>query len=571
MIGSLTTSTLVSLDAQLAALIALFNEVHSYISVHRPAFIPDRVYQAVGEMAKELPELRKQVNALEGEWRNLRALAQVGQVVNSSLELDQVLQVVMDTIIRLTGAERGFLMMRNARSGELEVLIGRNWDRETLSKSEFAVSRTILNRVIREGQPILTTDAQEDPRFHTQDSVISHNLRAILCVPLWVKQELVGVIYADNRVRSGVFTRRHLELLTGFAHQAAVAIENARLFASVRQTLEQVTQLKTLMDNVLASIPSGVITTDPDKRILLCNRAAAEILHQPISALEGANLSTILPALDEHVHQVLRFGHTVMGLEISPELKGKGRVALRFNLSPLRNEQKVLQGVAIVVEDLTEQRRLEAQQRLFERMVSPAVIEQIDTEEIKPGGQKREITTLFADIRGFTSYGEMVSPEELVQVLNRYLGLAAEIILAEGGTVDKFLGDAVMAWFNAPVPQPDHALRAVRAGLRLKEAVERLNREVPIAAKLSFGVGIHTGEAVLGLIGTEKRMDYTAIGDCVNTARRIQENAHAGQVLISRSVYQRIADAVDVGGVFPIQAYGKREPVVVVEVLKFKS
>ncbi|WP_322506824.1 GAF domain-containing protein [Anaerolinea sp.] len=571
MISSLTTSTLVSLDAQLAALIALFNEVHSYLSVHRPAFIPDRVYQAVGEMAKELPELRKQVNALEGEWRNLRALAQVGQVVNSSLELDQVLQVVMDTIIRLTGAERGFLMMRNARSGELEVLIGRNWERENLSRSEFAVSRTIINRVVKEGQPIITTDAQEDPRFHTQDSVVAHNLRAILCVPLWVKQELVGVIYADNRVRSGVFTRRHLELLTGFANQAAVAIENARLFASVRQTLKQVTELKTLMDNVLASIPSGVITVDPDKRILLCNRAAAEILRQPISALVGTNLSAILPALDEHMNQVLRFGHTVMGLEMSPDLKEKGRVALRFNLSPLRNEQRILQGVAIVVEDLTEQRRLEAQQRLFERMVSPAIIEQIDTEEIKPGGQKREITTLFADIRGFTSYGEMVSPEELVQVLNRYLGLAAEIILAEGGTVDKFLGDAVMAWFNAPVPQPDHALRAVRAGLRLKEAVERLNREMPIAAKLSFGVGIHTGEAVLGLIGTEKRMDYTAIGDCVNTARRIQENASAGQVLISRSAYQRIADAVEVSGVFPIQAYGKREPVVVVEVLKLKS
>ena len=124
-----------------------------------------------------------------------------------------------------------------------------------------------------------------------------------------------------------------------------------------------------------------------------------------------------------------------------------------------------------MLDDLTERKKLEAQRRLLERMVSPAVIDQIDPDSLQIGGQQRDITILFADIRGFTSYSETQTPEELVAVLNRYLAAGAEAVLAQEGTVDKFLGDAVMAWFNAPLPQPDHTLRAVRAALDLKAAI----------------------------------------------------------------------------------------------------
>ena len=222
------------------------------------------------------------------------------------------------------------------------------------------------------------------------------------------------------------------------------------------------------------------------------------------------------------------------------------------------------------MEDLTEKKKLEAQYRLFERMVSPAVIQQIDLTSLKPGGQRREITTLFADIRGFTSYGERVEPEELVANLNRYLAAGAEAVLAEEGTVDKFLGDALMAWFNAPLPQPDHTLRAVRAAIAIRQAISSLNRDLPLLQRLSFGIGIHVGDAILGLVGTEKRLDYTAIGDSVNTAKRIQENAGPGEILISRAAYDRISELVCVREREPFVAHGKSEAVQVVEIIDLK-
>ena len=136
--------------------------------------------------------------------------------------------------------------------------------------------------------------------------------------------------------------------------------------------------------------------------------------------------------------------------------------------------------------------------------------------------------------------------------------------------MDKFLGDAVMAWFNAPLPQPDHTLRAVRAALALRSAVGQLHTELPPEAHLSFGVGIHYGEAVLGWIGTEERMEYTAIGDSVNTAKRIQENAAKNQILISKEAYERVKDAVEAKPSAPLSVKGKRKPVDVYEVMGLK-
>lgn len=563
---NLTTSTLVSVDQQLNSLIELFHDVENYLKTYRPAFIPDHVYQAVESTAAGLPSLRKQISALEAEWRNLRSLAQIGSVVNSSLELDRVLQVVMDTIIQITGAERGFLMLRNNESGEMDVRVARNWSHESLEPDELNISQTVVRRVLNSGQPVMTTDAQEDPRFAGQESVVLHNLRSILCVPLHVKQELTGVIYVDNRVRAGIFTRRHLELLIGFSNQAGVAIANAHLYNSIRFTLEEVTELKKLMDNVFSSIPSGVISTTPDGRIRLCNRAATQILGVTPGHLVNLLLSDVLPELQDTAANVTVGGYTVVGFEFTRERPGLLKQHLRASLSPIQDENGHAHGLVIVMEDLTEQRRLEARQSLFSRMVAPAVIDQIELHAMRPGGERREITILFADLRGFTSYSELVQPEELVSVLNRYLSAAADAILQEGGTIDKFLGDAVMAWFNAPLPQADHTLRAVRAALAIRDTVQQLNAGSSHGEYLSFGVGIHVGEAVLGLIGTEKRLDYTAIGDSVNTARRIQENAIGGQILISKAAYERVAHRVKAGQVFPLRAYGKREPVVVVEV-----
>ena len=228
------------------------------------------------------------------------------------------------------------------------------------------------------------------------------------------------------------------------------------------------------------------------------------------------------------------------------------------------------QGVAIVLDDLTEKKRLEAQRRLFERMVSPAVIDQLNPNQLQLGGKRTKITALFADIRGFTSFSERLDPVELVSVLNRYLAAAADAVLSQEGTIDKFLGDAIMAWYNAPIPQEDHAFRAVKTALGIKDAVTDLQSQLPPESRISFGVGIHYGEAVLGLVGTEKRLDYTAIGDSVNTAKRIQENAGKGQILISADVYNLVSDLILANPVAPVLAKGKSQPLEVYELIGLK-
>ena len=166
------SSTYVSIDQQLTHLNQLAEQIKNYLQQSRPAALPQMVYDGIFQLSGSMTQIQRQVNALEEERRSLKALAQIGQVVNSSLELDTVLQIVMDTIVRLTRAERGFLMMRN-ESGHFDMLVARNWVQETIDTSESTISRTIIDRVATEGQPVLTTNAQEDPRFGRQESVVA--------------------------------------------------------------------------------------------------------------------------------------------------------------------------------------------------------------------------------------------------------------------------------------------------------------------------------------------------------------------------------------------------------------
>jgi len=568
----MTESTPVSVDLQIKALSQAAGKIRSSVLPMRSS-LPPTTLEELSHLESRLYRLSQEVAAFAEERKNLLALIEIGQVINSSLELDQVLRIVMDNIIKLTEAERGFLMLRDD-SGHMTTRIARNWEQESLNESEYAVSRTVIQRVIDTGEAILTTNAQEDPRFGGQESIIAFNLRSILCVPLKVKNDLIGVIYTDNRIRSGIFTESERDLLGAFANQAAIAIDNARLFASLRRTLAEVTELKNMMDNIFASIASGVITADIDDKVILCNRAAENILGQTIPQILGRKIDDILPSIaNDLIPQVASVRNTdtpIADFEIRHSLPQRGLVDWRFNLSPLKDADQTTQGIAIVLDDLTERKRLEAQRKLFERMVSPAVIQQLDPNSLALGGKRTDITVLFADIRGFTSFSETLSPEQLVSVLNRYLAAGAECVLDEEGTIDKFLGDAVMAWFNAPIPQPDHTLHAVRAALKLRDRIAELHAVLPPEAHLAFGVGIHYGDAVLGLIGTEKRLEYTAIGDSVNTTKRLQENAGKNQIVISQAAYERVKDQINVLQMEPMTVKGKREVIPVYEVLGLK-
>ncbi len=170
--------------------------------------------------------------------KQVGALMSIGSAINSSLELNRVLEVVMDSLVALTSAERGFLMLREA-DGELKIRVARGVSREELDHNSFSISRTVVRQVAESGEAVVTTNAQDDPRFSSQQSVAALRLISILCAPLKIKDELIGVIYVDHRVHKGIFGSDDLKLISAFANQAAVAIHNARLFDDLQDSNEE--------------------------------------------------------------------------------------------------------------------------------------------------------------------------------------------------------------------------------------------------------------------------------------------------------------------------------------------
>lgn len=181
----------------------------------------------------------QEASLLTQRIEQLNGLLHTFTLITSSLELDVVLNEVMDTVIQLTGAERAYLMLRDKLTNELTIVVARNWDRESLANTDAIFSRSVVQRAFEEGKAILTTNAATDDRFQNVKSVVNNQLRSILCIPLIVGREAVGVLYADNRMTQDVFRADSIPLLTAFGTQAAIAIENARLYGKVKEDLNK--------------------------------------------------------------------------------------------------------------------------------------------------------------------------------------------------------------------------------------------------------------------------------------------------------------------------------------------
>lgn len=208
----------------------------------------------------------------------------------------------------------------------------------------------------------------------------------------------------------------------------------------------------------------------------------------------------------------------------------------------------------------------------FKKYVAPEVVEEISKKgdfSIKLGGENRDIAVLFVDIRGFTTMSEALEPEEVVAILNNYLNLTTEAIFKNKGTLDKFVGDATMAVFNSPFELDDYVFRAVCAAVDIVEGAKALEDKLmkEFGRSIGFGVGVNCGPAIVGNIGCEFRMDFTAIGDTVNTAARLESNAKRGQILISQEVYDRIKDRIEVEEVGEIPLKGKSNSVFIYSVV----
>jgi adenylate cyclase len=209
----------------------------------------------------------------------------------------------------------------------------------------------------------------------------------------------------------------------------------------------------------------------------------------------------------------------------------------------------------------------------FTRYVSPSVVEQLvrEPERLKLGGDRRRMSVLFSDLRGFTTLSEGLSPEQLVDVLNTYLNEMTNIVFEEGGVLDKYIGDAVMAFWNAPLDQSDHAARSVRTAIRMRDKLEQMNREgaFPKGIELKVGVGVNTGDMVVGNIGADVRYDYTVIGDSVNLASRTESlcKEYGVQIIVTKNTLDMLDESYVTRELDSVAVKGKKEPVRIFQVL----
>lgn len=382
--------------------------------------------------------------------RNFKSLLDISKAVSGVLDTNQLLELVVQKGIGLTNAERAFLILYTQPGHEFRVARTRDW--HAIEAPEKQVSRSVIAAVESSGEPVLTIDAQSDLASMSQ-TIAGLDIRSLMCAPLRVKDDVVGCIYVDSSVAEQEFSQESLNLLQAFADQAAIAIENARLYDAMNASREA----------------------------------------------------------ERHVRQIFQ------------------------KYVPKDVVQRALQ--------LHEGGRLSA---------------------------KGFATVLFSDIRGFTSLSERMEPEEVVAFLNDYLQRMVEIVFEEGGIVDKFIGDAVMAIFGAPLPRPDDAVRAVRAAQRMLQELDKFNEEQARkgGVHIRIGIGIHSGMLIAGNIGSDRKMEYTVIGDTVNIASRVQDltKEFGVEIMITQGCYEAAGKAVPARLLPPVLVKGKELPLTVYEV-----
>jgi class 3 adenylate cyclase/DNA-binding response OmpR family regulator len=270
------------------------------------------------------------------------------------------------------------------------------------------------------------------------------------------------------------------------------------------------------------------------------------------SVLERSNGQSLDMASESVLSVPVQVGKRVLGsLSIRKDTSRVGQYTAHDNrlLRMLADYAAIaIQNMQLVRQiQLTKEREKQQIRSMFERYMAPSVVEQVLSQpgKVGLGGTRQTLTILFADVRGFSSFSTRISPEVLVEMLNQYMRVAVDAVLAREGTLDKFMGDAVMAFFNAPLPQPDHPIRAVRAAWEMQRAVKRLHKRLPPGYRLEFGIGVGIGDAVVGNIGTHNLMNYTVIGDSVNKVKRLQEQAKGGQILMSQVTYHMVQEYVE--------------------------
>jgi PAS domain S-box-containing protein len=312
--------------------------------------------------------------------------------------------------------------------------------------------------------------------------------------------------------------------------------------------------------------PSSVVLLDTDGRVQSLNRNAERLLSTTEADAIGKSYTDVFgESLAQRVFRLmLKGGADGEARAIEATLPGGRRAKLRATAGPLKDTRGNVNGIVFVADEDTSSPKLDAladqHVRLrdaLRRYLGDNVADMVDARPsfVDVGGQTQTVSVVHADVRGYTAIAEQLPPDQVVSILMRYHGAAAKAIRGTGGTIDRFAGDAVLALWNAPVPQADHVRLALRGALAMRDAAREVGTE------LAYGIGVHTGEAMVGNLGSDQYQNFTAIGDTVNVAARLQGQAQAGEVVCSAAALEGAGQGVRTTALGALELKGRRTPV----------
>ncbi|MDD5286427.1 MAG: GAF domain-containing protein [Desulfuromonadaceae bacterium] len=485
--------------------------------------------------------------------------------VTSEIELGSLLRKVMGEATKMLQAERSTLFLNDEKSNELWSLVGEGIG---ATQIRFPNHLGIAGAVFTSGTSVNIPYAYADMRFNPAfDKKTGFFTRSILCTPVVNKQgKMIGVTQVLNK-RGGPFTDEDESRLKAFTAQVSIALENAKLFNDVQN-------MKNYNESMLQSMSNGVITLDEEGRIVTCNAAGQRIMNVAPEEIIGIDIAGFFSGMNGWIVEKVRRVENNQAPEVTMDAElefGGKKLSVNSSVLPLISSEGKKLGTMIMFEDISGEKRMKS---TMSRYMDPGLADQLlaGGEDIL-GGKSISATILFSDIRGFTTLTEELGAQGTVSLLNQYFTLMVDCIQSEGGMLDKFIGDALMAAFGIPIAHDDNEDRAVRSAINMMNVLSEWNAKRSLLGNkpVAIGIGINTDTVVSGNIGSPKRMDYTVIGDGVNLASRLESacKQYSAKILISENTYNRLKGTYRIRDIDDVVVKGKTQPVRVYEVLDY--
>jgi adenylate cyclase len=484
--------------------------------------------------------------------------------VTSEIDLKVILRRVMSEATRMLQADRSTLFLNDEKTDELFAMVGEGLDTEIRLPNHAGIAGAVFTSGRTVNIPHAYADLRFNPAFDKQTGYFT---RAILCVPVISKNgKAVGVTQCLNK-RGGAFTDEDEQRLRAFTSQVAIALENAKLFDDIQN-------VKNYNEGMLESMSNGVITIDDEAMVVTCNAAGQRILKVDAKAILKRPISEVFTGDNAWVVERIKGNEESSQQDVLMDaaLKfGVETISVNMTIQPLLSSEGKKLGVMVMLEDISSEKRMKS---TMSRYLDPGIANQLlDGGEDILGGKSTVATVLFSDIRGFTPLTEDLGPQGTVRLLNEYFTIMVECISDEGGMLDKFIGDAIMAGFGVPLAHDDDEDRAVRTALAMITKLRAWNTERAKLDKIpvNIGIGLNTDTVVSGNIGSLKRMDYTMIGDGVNLAARLEGacKQYGARILISEFTQAKLKSTYRMRDIDLVVVKGKSQAVQVFEVLDY--